>query len=551
MDRRRFHRMLGGSLAALAGLGLIAEPMPAQAANDGAVVRTDKGPVRGKVGKDHREFLGIPYAAEPVRWGSPQPAKSWSRPRDATRPGNACAQNEGVFKEPYSASEDCLFLNVTTPRHSQGRHLPVMVYIHGSGFRNGAGAMYRPKEMAVRGDVVVVTINYRLGVFGFLDHPALDRGPARRLSGNFGLEDQQAALRWVRRNAAAFGGDAGNVTAFGESAGGVSTCSQLVSPGAAGLFQRAIIQSGPCTLRDWPNSDGRPDTTGAWLPRPRRTAERQGMALARELHCTDIAHAAACLRGKTPQELLKVSAYGDQPWSFAPVFGGGGVLPRDPAKALATGRFAKVPVMHGITRDEYRTFEAAAEMFGMPPLVDPREYAKRVRSFFGKDKAARILARYPARSEGSPAETWSKVITDSVFARSTAEMNRDLARRVPAYAYEFADGKAPWVTGAKQPSFPTGAFHAAELQYQFDTDYFQGERLTPAQRRLSGAMIRYWTRFARTGNPNGPGDSHWPPAGGHTGLAQSLAPGHGGVRPVDFGREHRHGFWKALYGLDR
>ncbi|MGK5550012.1 carboxylesterase/lipase family protein [Actinomadura kijaniata] len=538
-NSRNGRRTLG---AALAGAGLVVAGLSGTAsAADGLVVATDKGAVRGKVTEGVREFQGIPYAAPPVgeyRWGSPRPARAWGGVRDATRPGASCAQNEGLLGEKRSVSEDCLFLNVTSPRRA-GR-LPVMVWIHGSGFRNGSGALYRPYDLAKRGDVVVVTINYRLGVFGFLDHPALDGGTARNRSGNFGLEDQQAALRWVRRNAAAFGGDPRNVTVFGESAGGVSSCSQLASPAAAGLFQRAIVQSGPCTVMNWPDWDGTLIPTGSWLPRPRATAEKQGLSVAADLGCADPATAARCLRGLPPEKLLPKSEFG-----FAPVYGGGGVLPLSPAEAMATGRFNKVPVMHGMTRHEYRIFEAVQQGYGVPPIRDEAEYAKRIAAYVGEDRAPKVLARYPAARYGSFSEAWSAVVTDASFARSVGDASRALSRRVPTYAYEFADDRAPWVVTAPQPGFPVGAFHAAELQYQFDTDYFAGRRLAPAQRRLADQMTRYWTRFARTGDPNGPGSPRWRPTDGDT--AQSLAPGRNGVRPMDFTGDHAYGFWRSLY----
>ncbi|QXJ25623.1 carboxylesterase family protein [Actinomadura graeca] len=545
MNAARKRRTPGVTFAALAGVAAIgiagaATPAVPAAAEDGALVVTGDGPVRGNAGADHREFLGIPYAAPPVRWGSPQPAKPWKEPRDATKPGSACAQNAGFFGEKASDGEDCLFLNVTTPRRpANGTRRPVMVWIHGSGFRNGSGALYRPRDMAVRGDVVVVTVNYRLGLFGFLDHPSLDGGPARNRSGNFGLEDQQAALRWVRANARAFGGDPGNVTVFGESAGGVSTCSQLTAPGARGLFQRAIVQSGPCTVANWPDFDGTPDPAGSWLPRPRRLAERQGLTVAARLGCADPATAAACLRALPTSTLLKESEYG-----FAPVYGGGGVLPRSPKEALARGAFSKVPVMHGMTRDEHRTFEAAQQLMGVPPMKDEAEYAARVRTYVGAGKAPKVLARYPLRDYRSPSEAWSALVTDATFARSVTDVTRSIRGRVPVYAYEFADAGAPWVKGVETPGFPTGAFHAAELQYQFDTDYFDRSRLSAVQRRLADQMTDYWTRFARTGDPNGPGSPTWREGGNP---AQVLAPGKGGIRHVDFADEHHYAFWNALY----
>jgi len=223
-----------------------------QTADTGAIVRTDFGPVRGTVTSEYRTFQGIPYAAPPVgelRWRPPQPPERWSTPRDATTPGSRCPQLASAeLGFPGSVDEDCLYLNVITPRSARpGQLRPVMVWVHGGAFLWGAGSDYDARRLAVGGDVVVVTVNYRLGLLGFLGHPSLEG------SGNFGLQDQQAALRWVRRNAAAFGGDPGNITVFGESAGALSVCAQLASPASGGLFHRAVMQSGPCMM-DWPDN---------------------------------------------------------------------------------------------------------------------------------------------------------------------------------------------------------------------------------------------------------------------------------------------------------
>ncbi|MGV9379681.1 carboxylesterase/lipase family protein [Nonomuraea sp. NPDC003707] len=535
-----------GTLAVVAGLGLLCGPAAAWAANtdeagQGAVVTIDSGQVRGVVAEDQRSFQGIPFAAPPVgglRWVSPQPVVPWAGERAATKPGPACAQTAGVLGEQQSTNEDCLYVNVTTPRGvKRGEPLPVLVWLHGGGFRNGSGAMYGASRLATRGDLMVVTVNYRLGIFGYLAHPALEGANAENLSGNFGIEDQQAALRWVRRNAAAFGGDPRNVTVAGESAGGASACAHLISPKSAGLFHRAIIQSAPCLMTRWPAG-------WSWLPRPLAQAYQHGEATAERLGCTDAraGAVAACLRARTSAELLAQSQN-----EFAPVIGGP-LLPLEPAEALAEGRFNRVPVMHGVTRDEHVTFNQ--EMAGAPPLTDAG-YVQQINAFFG-ERAAKVLARYPLDKYGEPGTSraglaMQSVMTDYLWASPATETNRLLAARVPTYAYEFADRWAPWVSSTPVvPSFPTGAFHASELQYLFEADYFAGRTLSPAQSRLSGTMIDYWSRFAHHGDPNGTATPPWPAVRAGQDDVQRLAPGASGIRPVNLCREHQCRFWQSL-----
>ncbi|GIF07029.1 carboxylesterase/lipase family protein [Actinoplanes siamensis] len=538
--------ILGRMSAAAAAAVLFASLGSGPAAAHGGaadVVRTDAGPVRGAVTDQHREFLGIPYAAAPVgdlRWASPQPVTPWTAPRDATRPGKRCAQ---LPLPPYlgGESEDCLYLNVTTPRRARAG-LPVMVWLHPGGFTAGSGTETAPARMAVQGGVVVVTINYRVGVLGFLDLPALDSGLARHRSGNFGIEDQQAALRWVQRNARAFGGDPGNVTIFGQWSGGRSVCVQLAAPGAAGLFHRAITMSNPCTLNDVPKPDGSLDPEPLGLPRPRAQAEARGMAFADAAGCAEAHTVAACLRAKPADELLAHAEY----LVFTPVYGGGGVLPDDPIEALRSGHVNRVPVLLGVNQDAYRTSDAFLEAYGYPPLT-AEGYADRVRNMVGPAHVDRVLARYPLERYGVPSLAWSALATDALLARPLVDTKDILtAARIPTYAYEFADANAPWYANTPLPSFPTGSYQDAEVQYLFDTSYFAGRRLTPAQRRLSDTMIGYWTRFARTGDPNGPGLPYWPRSDPRRDTALRLAPGPGGIRPVDFGGEHSAGFWRAM-----
>jgi para-nitrobenzyl esterase len=537
--RHRFLTALGLAAvlaAAPVGAALAQTGSSGGSTHDDAVVATDKGPVRGTVAAGHRTFEGIPYAAPPVgalRWTPPRPASAWTTTRAATRRGNDCPQVAGLLGDRPSETEDCLYLNVTTPRRTKGR-VPVLFFVHGGGFYSGSAALYRAERLAEKGDVLVVTANYRLGVFGFLAHPSLD-GQVGGQSGDYGLQDQQAALRWVQRNATSFGGDPDNVTLVGESAGSVSTCSQLAAPSSAGLFDRAIMESGPCAVTtEWPYQDG-----GNWYPRSRAVAENEGTAAAKTLGCTDPATAATCLRGKTTAALLTVSGGGQ---GFGPVYGGG-FLPVSPSQAVATGRFNQVPVMHGTTRDEHRLFVYGVEYF-TGHTTTAKGYRADLRATFGPDRAAAVLARYPLRDYASPSLALAAVWTDYSWSCPALSTDRSFSKTVPTYAFEFADTKAPWSASAPPATFPLGAFHAAELQYLFNDEQFPGPA-TAAQRQLSDEMIGYWTRFAHTGDPNGPGTPEWQRFRGPAGHVQSLAPS-GGIRPVDLGREHRCEFWQGL-----
>ncbi|GAA1611670.1 MULTISPECIES: carboxylesterase/lipase family protein [Kribbella] len=522
-----------GGVAESATRGTPETPARTPAAPAPTVVSTDAGAVRGTLTSDARLFQGIPYAAPPVgqlRWASPQRAASWRGIRDATKPGNRCAQSAGLIDK-ASTTEDCLYLNVTTPRDSSARKLPVMVWIHGNGFINGAGSLYGAQQLADSGQVVVVSPNYRLGIFGFLAHPALDRGRARQLSGNFGLEDQQAALQWVQRNAAAFGGDPGNVTIFGESAGGTSVCSQLVAPGSAGLFQKAILQSGECTGRKW--SPGPP----TWFPLPRSEREQHGLEVATKLGCANPRAAAPCLRSKSTEELAKWS---DDGVGSGPTVGGG-MLPISPDRAFATGDFNKVPIIQGTTRDEHHLFTAAIEA-ATGEVTTPASYREQIGALFTPSDAARVLARYPVDKFRSAGEALSTVVTDWAWGCPVLSRDRALAAHTPLYAYEFADDTAPWFSTLPKPNFPTGAFHGAELQYLFHDEQLPGPS-TPAQKQLAATMISYWTQFAHTGNPNSAGQPQWQPFQ-NNGHVQSL--GSSSITSADLAKEHQCAFWGSV-----
>lgn len=503
--------------------------------DDHAVVATDTGRVRGAVHPDHRQFHGVPFAAPPVgklRWQSPQPVQPWPGVRDATTPGSRCAQGPSAAGTPASQEEDCLYLTVTTPASATPEDpKPVMVWLHGGGFVEGAGSEYDPRRLATQGEVVVVTVNYRLGIFGSLGYPGLEG------SGTFQLEDQQAALGWVQRNAPAFGGDPGNVTLFGESAGGQSVCAHLASPRAAGLFHRAVIQSAFCTW-DIPANTLAPGlpTVSPWEP-PELLAAR-GQQVAAELGCTDPATALNCLRRLPVADLMPVAQ------QFAGLSYGTPTLPEDPDQVLQEGRMHPVPVLSGTTRDE-ATYLQALNDLATGPLTD-QDYHDNLAAAFG-GHAGQVAAAYPLSDYASPSHAWAAVTTDRGLACPTLERNHLLAQHTPTYGFEFADRNAP--PTLPKVGYPYGAYHSAELHYLFDLDTGdQQVTLNPEQRRLAAQMVAYWTRFAHTGNPNGPDLPDWPhlapdAAAPHV---QALAPGAGGIQPAAFAADHQCDLWAAI-----
>ncbi|GHJ36184.1 carboxylesterase/lipase family protein [Streptomyces sp. TS71-3] len=502
----------------------------AVAAGRGTVVRTDGGLVRGTAAADgYRSFQGIPYAAPPVgplRWRPPLPARPWHGTRDATRPGDRCAQNaDPLTGTARSTSEDCLYLNVAVPPRRPGERLPVLVWIHGGGLSSGAGSDQDPRRLAADGHVIVVTVNYRLGVFGFFGHSGLPG------SGDFGIMDQRAALAWVGRNAARFGGDGHEVTVFGESGGGDSVCAQLASPAARGLFARAAIQSGTCTDTNAVDDlyPGAGAATATW--KPLDAVRSAGAGVAERLGCKE--RALPCLRAMSAEQLLSAPAVAAVYWS--PAYGTP-TLPRSPGRAIAAGDFAHVPVLEGTTRDEATLLVAAAlGQIGTGTLHDLLDRALGPR-------AGEVAAAYPASRYGSPSLRWAAIVTDRAYACPNQRTEAVLASQVPTHAYEFADTHAP-STFDMEPPFPLGAYHGSDLPYVWDVPG-RTALLSPAQRRLSGQMIRYLARFAATGDPNRPGLPHWPAVRGPAPVLQRLAPpSDGGVHPATTAALHHCDLW--------
>jgi para-nitrobenzyl esterase len=502
-------------------------------------VQIDSGVVEGKVGHAPgiRVFEGIPYAAPPVgalRWREPQPVAPWAGVRPAKafgpRPMQGHLYDDMVFRT-HGISEDCLYLNVWTPAPAgSGQRLPVMVWIFGGGFQ--AGDTSEPRQdgtnLAAKG-VVVVSMNYRLGIFGFFSHPELSAESGHHASGNYGIMDQTAALRWVQRNIAAFGGDPANVTIFGESAGSYSVSVQMATPTARGLFAKAIGESGSLvgTRRIPPGHV----TTLA-------KAEAHGLQFAAAVG----AHSLAELRAKTAGEVLRASR-ADRTWNPAVVVDGY-ILPRSPHDIYAAGEQAHVPLLAGWNADENRVYA----VFGSKRPT-AASFEKMVRTEY-TDMADEILKLYPAKTDAETVRSAGDLAGDRFIVSSAwnwIELQRKTGR-APVYRYRF-DRDVPIppgtvINGAVATAADVGAAHASEIPYVFNAlgliHYIPWQ---PADHVLSDRMQAYWVNFARTGNPNGPGLPVWPlytESDNYQVMHLDVA-----IRPEPEVFRRRHEFWDA------
>ena len=458
-------------------------------------------------------FKNVPYAEPPVganRWRPPVPAKGWDGVRDATQFGAACPQPplpaDSIYLDtPPRMSEDCLSLNVWKPRNA--RKAPVMVWIHGGSLIYGysGSPMYDASALTARG-VVVVTINYRLGILGFLAHPELSAESAHGSSGNYGLLDQIEALRWVQRNIAAFGGDPSNVTIFGESAGALSVLELLASPLARGLFHKAIAQSGGMLSL--------PDLKTATNGLP--SSEQIGRFVAAALKAPNV----AALRAMDADMLVKAANAGG---FAASATVDGWVLDHQLVDTFDRGEQARVPTLAGFNRDEIRTLPT----FAPPVPKDRATYVAGIKARY-VDLADVFLKFYPADDLEGSVLTAARDGTFGWGMRRLAEKQE--ASGAPAYLYFFehtypaADRKG------------LGAFHAVEVPYMFGRigqtlpEAWVAPPDTPDERALSATLVTYWTNFARTGSPNGGGEVQWPRYGASSAY---LAIGHQPVAGVD------------------
>lgn len=466
------------------------------------VVQTSAGAVQGETKGDVASFKGIPYAAPPVganRWRPPAPVKPWTGTRDATKFGNDCVQITfpGAPSSGAAQSEDCLFVNVWRPADAKpDAKLPVMVWIHGGAFLFGSGGQptYAGDQLA-RQDVVVVSLNYRLGRFGFFAFPALSKEARGVPTGNYAYMDQIAALKWVQQNIAGFGGDPANVTIFGESAGGVSVHSLLTIPSAKGLFHKAIIESGGG--RDG-TLTGRPLARDNADPNYPLSAETIGVNYARHhgIEGTN-AKALAKLRALPADQILdkgQETAGKDGPRTYGGPVVDGVIVTETAQSAYAAGRQTIVPLMIGSNSAEVPAGFIAAN--SKESLFEG----------FGKGKAA-AMAAYDPDGKTDLATLLTMANTDRVWAEPARLTAIAYAEKgAPAFVYRFS-----YVADSMKAQAKAGAPHASELEYVFDTLASRyGDKVTDNDRAVARMVSTYWANFARTGDPSGPGLARWP-----------------------------------------
>jgi para-nitrobenzyl esterase len=481
--------------ASLAALGALLLSAPALA-QSGPVVDAPSGAVRGASDGDIQVFRGIPYAVPPVgamRWRPPAPMQRWKAVRDATTFGPACVQPQGKSASVYSpaaplpVSEDCLSLNIWMPKNA--KNAPVFFWIHGGALVTGSSreATYDGKRMAERG-TIVVSINYRLGVLGWLAHPGLTAESPQHVSGNYGLLDQIAALGWVKHNIATFGGDPKNVTIAGESAGALSVMYLLESPLARGLYSKAIAESGYMISM--------PELKKAVYGAP--SGEAAGQMLGGALQAPDL----AALRGIDAQTITDSAAkLGYGPWGTVD----GLVLPQQMVEAFDQGKQAPVPLLAGFNQGEIRTLM----MLAPKPPATAADYEATIRDRYG-DLADAFLKLYPAADYKESIITTTR---DALYGWTADRMVRkQTALGQRAYLYLFDHGYPAMEAAGLH------AFHASELPYVFGTTGTLGPNWpkipdTPEEHALSDAMLDYWTSFARDGNPMAAKAPAWPAYG--------------------------------------
>ncbi len=456
------------------------------------VTCTLQGAVRGVVEGDMIAFKGIPYARPPVgplRWKATEVVEPWTGIRDGSSFGAICPQ---IIGTDVKGNEDCLTINVWRPRAQPPRPLPVMVWLTGGGNHSlsgqgtpGFGGVTYSGEKLVPEDVIFVSYNLRLGVLGFLAHATLDAERPEKVSGNYGSLDQVAMLRWIRANIAAFGGDPDKVFLFGTSAGGGNICALMTSPLTRGLVHGVAMQSSV--------------PTGCEIQTLEDARMGTGPKVVAAVGCDKAADVASCLRGKSAVDLVKAV-----PGTFTVLtrlYGpnvDGHVFPDQPLKLIEQGNYSKIPVIIGNTAEETMPWADTAGR-----VTDEASYVAAIEKVFGATSRDQILANYPLKSYPTPRLAFMRVTTDSEFTCQSRRVARTLARTrsAPVYRYIFAQGQEG------DPALSAGGIaHTIEHSFLFPGKYLP----TAIEAKVQREMIGYWTRMAKTGNPNGDNDKPWP-----------------------------------------
>jgi para-nitrobenzyl esterase len=478
-------------------------------------VKTANGIVEGTSEQSSgvRTFKGIPFAAPPVgnlRWQPPQPVKNWKGVRKTDQFGPRCMQRP-IFGDmgfrSNGMNEDCLYLNVWTPAKTGKERLPVLVYFYGGGFVAGDGseARYEGESMARKG-IVALTVNYRLGVFGFLAHPELTKESPHRASGNYGLLDQTAALRWVKQNIAAFGGDPSRVTIAGESAGSVSVSAQMASPLSKNLIAGAIGESG--------------SIIGALSAVPLAEGEQSGVKFATSVKATSL----AALRAMPAEKLLEATGRPGTPFPSPTI--DGYLFPKAPLEIFSAGEQARVPLLVGSNSEELGYFVILGRE---SPNVE--NYRKALVRLYG-DKAEEVFKLYPASNETEVMDAAQDLASDRFISYSTWKW-LDVSTKTggkPTYYYLYSRPRpamrpemgnaTPGLAGGVVKDAPAanqwppksrGAVHSAEIEYAMgNLDSNKVYAWTPEDYKVSKVMQEYFANFIKTGNPNGQGLPNWP-----------------------------------------
>ncbi|MGN8027199.1 carboxylesterase/lipase family protein [Microbacterium sp. 22242] len=485
---------------------------------DAPAVTIAQGKLTGLNTATTTDYFGIPYAAPPIgdlRWRAPEQAKPWEGTLDATKPGPDCPQGTNGDSD-GSLSENCLYLNVYTPAKPDAKQLPVVVFLHGGGHVYGTPNIYDGHRFAATGSSVVVIPAFRVGLFGFFGTPGTASEGQFGAQGNWGMLDQQQALKWVQQNISKFGGDAKNVTIVGESAGGNSVCFQLASPTARALFHKAVVESSGCDIPTGPSTAS--DFAAKWGCAP-----------------ADM----SCLRHVDPATIVQATTG----FQIAHPVAGGPDEPVPPLDAAHAGALADVPVMIGANRDEWLGFES-----GSYPL-SPADYEKKVTDQYGAAEAAQLQQMYPADLGDDPSMSLGWLVGDQLIACPAFDSAQVLTNAgADVHFYEFADETAPGWRSLGDPfppsTRPLGATHTTELQYLFNYQAAQ-RSLNSDQTALADEMVTRWTSFATNGNPTAKKTAAWETFDG-TGVLELKTRKAGGSAMIStFEKSHHCDYWNS------